>query len=195
MSRKPQAFTVLELVVALALSAMLLVAISNVTRSIRALELRSTGSPIESQTLALNRLLWSDLAQSREVWAMPECVFFNYEGRPPRRGPQSLKAGGVLICYRIVPGGPNRLVRQMLSFETITDVQNDGTARLIDEQTVAFGATGFTVQRVDEGGRTHPLPQRAGPCPAAIAYRLDSKSTDSNSNDEMIQTFNVIRVR
>lgn len=156
-----RAVTLVELVVALSLAALLMMALAGVLSSLSQQRKRVAQSPRGEWSFELKRLIWSDLSQSRQVHFDSEGLKLTIPGNS-REG----ISGPTIINYRLLPWGNNRRRLARLQFSGSNSVPQR-------DQTLVFDIERFAVQRIDHQGLPQPLPRSPGPAPRSLAVEID----------------------
>lgn len=167
--------TLLEIVVALSLAAMLMVALSGVLAGL--VRQRRHAEIVDSREWihALDNVFWNDLAQARSV-ALDEGVLWMVV-------PSSNSSHGdtnELIAYRLNSTGKEQfaLVRAVYSYRpqlasvgfsksnSITAVQP------LEQKTLVWNVSQASFERIDDSGQDQPFPRVLGPAPRGFRYRI-----------------------
>jgi hypothetical protein len=155
----------MEVMIALSLAALLLVAISGVLggliRQGRALD-RESG---QTRLYALTRLFWHDLSQAEYV-AVNEgqlvLVFRN----------------GQIVRYKMVTekSGRSSLIRTVSCLREKRRLgeaaTNLGQLEVISSQTILWDVLVVTFERIDSQGIVQPIPRTLSPCPGSLRYSI-----------------------
>jgi prepilin-type N-terminal cleavage/methylation domain-containing protein len=168
-SKTQRGLTLLEVVVALSLSALILVAIQGVLGSLLRQKKRTSVDVHHTWAYELDRLFWNDLAQANAValnqegllLRLPSHVISRTRHNHPNLAPTCN------VVYRLNPNsdGLNRLVRELY----------DGTATQgnpLVTQTLLWDVRELRFERIDDAGVNQPLPKDFGPTPRAFRYEL-----------------------
>lgn len=154
--------TLLEIVVALSLAAMLMVALSGVLAGL--VRQRRQAEVVDSREWihSLDRIFWNDLAQARSV-ALSDGVLWMVlpnSNSPTNNGFNS-------IAYRLTPTDKER-------FALVRAVYRDPlvASKPMSQKTLAWNVRQASFERVDDSGRDQPFPPSLGPAPRAFRYRL-----------------------
>lgn len=155
-----RAVTLVELVVALSLAALLMMALAGVLSSLSQQRKRVAQSPRGEWSFEVKRMIWADLSQAHQVWLDSEGLKLTIPGN----GREGI-SGPPLINYRVLPWGNNR--------RRLARLQFSGKNSLPDrEQTLVFDVSRFAVERIDNQGVLQPLPRNAGPTPRSLAVEI-----------------------
>jgi type II secretory pathway component PulJ len=153
--------TLLEIVVALSLGSLLLVALSGVSRAMHRQNQSVRFEKLEDVRHELQKLLWNDLSQARAA-SMRDGAFWL---ELPSSAIDS-QGGTQFVSYQIreSKGLPIRLVR--------TEARANATVSQERVQTVLWNLSAIQFERVDAQGVSQPIPQSMGPAPVGIRYAL-----------------------
>lgn len=154
--------TLLEMVVALSLAAMLMVALSGVLAGL--VRQRRQAEVVDSREWihSLDKLFWNDLAQARSV-ALDQGILWMIM-------PSSRPTNGQLneaIAYRLNPTG-NAEFALIRSVYRESRLESD----LIEQKTLVWNVSQATFERIDESGKDQPFPKSLGPAPRGFRYRI-----------------------
>lgn len=170
-SQVSRGVTLLEVLVALALSSLMLVAITGVLKGLMMQKRELVQSTPKSWQFSLNRLLWNDIAQARLIALEP--------------GRFSIWSGsGKEIQYTWSPvtaTSEQPLVRTIIDVDekpTIGKARNGkGSQVAMSSQTVLWGVSTVEFERMDSSGSPQPIPSTYSPAPSAIQYRIGTAGT------------------
>ena len=156
--------TLLEVIVALSLSALMLIALNGVLSGLFRQKKRSTEVQHREWAYELDRVFWNDLAQARGVALNDGVLFMTVPAA------MSLNNGqGTLqsVAYQLIPIGKdhNRLTRSVY-------VGLEQKGKPLMTQTLLWDIRKATFERVDDQGNSQPLPRELGPTPRAFRYQL-----------------------
>ena len=156
--------TLLEVVVALSLSALMLIALNGVLSVLFRQKKHTTEVQYREWAYELERVFWNDLAQARAV-ALNEGVLIM---TVPATAPWNNGQGTVQsVAYQLIPSGKerNRLTRSVY-----LGLEPKGKPAMT--QTLLWDIRRATFERVDDQGNSQPLPRELGPTPRAFRYQL-----------------------
>ncbi len=161
---KRKAMTLLEVVVALSLSALMLIALNGVLSGLVRQKKRTAEVRHREWAYELNRVFWNDLAQARSV-ALNEGVLIMTV--PAARQWNSSQGTVQSVAYQLIPSGKerNRLTRSVY-------LGQEQTGKPAMTQTLLWDIRRATFERVDDQGNSQPLPREMGPTPRAFRYQL-----------------------
>jgi prepilin-type N-terminal cleavage/methylation domain-containing protein len=156
--------TLLEVVVALSLSALMLIALNGVLSGLFRQKKRTAEVQHREWAYELDRVFWNDLAQARGValndggllMAVPAAMQWD-------KGQGSLQS----VAYQLIPTGNKqyRLTRSVY-------LGQQPTGDPVITQTLLWEIRKATFERVDDQGNSQPLPRELGPTPRAFRYQL-----------------------
>ena len=152
--------TLLEIVVALSLAAMLLVALSGVLAGL--VKQRRQAEIVDSREWvhSLDRIFWNDLAQARSVALLDGVLWM--------KAPSSSKANGLgdeSIEYRLDATGKEQ-------FALVRAVYPGNSAQTSQQKTLVWNVARASFERIDDSGRDQPFPTSPGPAPRGFRYRI-----------------------
>ena len=167
--------TLLEVVVALSLSALMLIALNGVLSGLSRQKKRSTEIQHREWAYELDRVFWNDLAQARGValndgvltMTVPAAMHWN-------NGQGTLQS----VAYQLISTSKDhsRLTRSVY-------LGQEPKGKPLMTQTLLWDIRRATFERVDDQGNNQPLPRELGPTPRAFRYQLwvaDDLSPRSN---------------
>jgi type II secretory pathway component PulJ len=159
--------TLLEVVIALSLSALMLISLTGVLSGLSRQRTRVNAVRHSEWAYELDRALWNDLAQARGVSLHQGALTMSIPASQPRTNEIVQSSANQTVVYRIERTGPqgNRLTR------TIYSGLNASGLPLIS-QTLLWNIRNATFERVDDQGTSQPLPKELGPTPRAFRYQL-----------------------
>lgn len=154
--------TLLEIVVALSLASMLLVALSGVLAGL--VRQRRQAEVVDSREWihALDKIFWNDLAQARSV-ALDEGVLWMVVPNSQ----DGIGTGDRAIAYRLNVAGKGQL-----SLVRAVYRQAIAQSELIEYKTLAWNVRQASFERIDDSGRDQPFPKTLGPPPRGFRYRI-----------------------
>ena len=168
---KRKGITLLEVVVALSLSALMLVALNGVLSGLNRQKKRSTLTYYREWGYELDRIFWNDLAQARGVsldqgvltMEIPAGAQIMQNESRDGNSTGTLQA----VVYQLIPSAKdkNRLSRSVYGV-------SGTTSRPLITQTLLWDVRQATFERVDDSGNSQPLPRTIGPAPRAFRYQL-----------------------
>jgi hypothetical protein len=179
-----QGLTLLEVIIAISLSALMLTALIGVLTSLYRQRKQATISHYREWAYELDRVFWNDLAQARGVaLSGGSLTMVAPSSRNWSASQSSSSIGGQLIVYRLESTGKNRskLTRSIYRGNSIG-------GNLLIFQTLLWDVRLAKFERVDDQGNSQPLPAEIGPTPRAFRYQLWI-------NDEEVPHSNQILVR
>lgn len=157
--------TLLEVMIALSLAALLLVSISGLLGGLIRQNKRLDSESSQNRLYTLTRLFWHDLAQAEFVSASEDHIRFVF-------------SQGLLVEYGAVKesSGGSSLKRRIARFSDeyrlgINANQID-MQQTVSEQTVLWDVTGLSFSRLDQQGNDQPIPSTLSPCPKSLRYRI-----------------------
>lgn len=157
--------TLLEVMIALSLAALLLVSISGLLGGLIRQNKRLDSESSQNRLYALTRLFWHDLAQAEFVSANEDRIRFVF-------------SQGLLIEYATVKesSGGNSLKRRIArlndDYRLGVNVNQFDKRQTVSEQTVLWDVTGVSFSRLDQQGNDQPIPATLSPCPKSLRYRI-----------------------
>jgi prepilin-type N-terminal cleavage/methylation domain-containing protein len=156
----PRGITLLEVMVALALGSLLLVALSGVLSGMNRLRNRLAAVRSDEWVYALDRVIWNDLAQARQVGLDQGVLTLLVPNTDQRLGNPALRDASipyVPVSYMVEtqPNGSRALVR-----------------RSLEQRVLVWDVTQASFERIDDQGVDQPLPQSLGPAPRGFHYRI-----------------------
>jgi prepilin-type N-terminal cleavage/methylation domain-containing protein len=154
--------SLIEMLVALSLAALLVTALSGVLKTLSRQAKSGQHASSAPSIQTLNRSLWNDLAQAQGV-ALDKGVLFLVKPHP---NPTNA-VGTLCVSYQIAAWRKDK-------FRLVRSVRNgtDLRARPILEQTMIWDINKANFWRVDDSGVDQPLPVRLGPTPGSFRYTL-----------------------
>ncbi len=159
---KRQGTTLLEMVVALSLASMLLVALSGVLAGL--VRQRRQAEVVDSREWihSLDKIFWNDLAQARSVALDEGVLWMVVPNSQAARG-----NGNEAIAYRLNVAGKGQ-------FSLVRAVYREAIAKseLIEQKTLAWNVRQVSFERIDDSGRDQPFPKTLGPAPRGFRYRI-----------------------
>lgn len=165
---KRSGITLLEVVIALSLSALMLTALGGVLSSMYRQRKHTTILHHREWAYELDRVFWNDLAQARGVSLNRGSLTMIVPASrnwPTSQASQS--GGGQSIVYRLESTGQNR------SKLTRTIYHGKATnSSLLLTQTLLWDIRQAKFERVDDQGISQPLPTEIGPTPRAFRYQF-----------------------
>jgi len=180
------AVTLVEVVVALSLSALLLVALTGVLTGLARQNKASTAIRSGQWHYELDQLFWVDLAQCRGV-ALDKGVLWMV--RPKNKSTKVSTAdtsATQTVAYRLKPdrseqGEPQlfSLVRQIFEGDKLL-------GRPILEQTLVWDVRRASFERIDNAGNEQPIPNLLGPPPRAFRYQLWIGNEERSQSNRII---------
>lgn len=157
--------TLLEVMIALSLAALLLVSISGLLGGLIRQNKRLDSESSQNRLYALTRLFWHDLAQAEFVSANDDRIRFVF-------------SQGLLIEYGTVrePSGDislkRRIARLSDEFRLGINANQFNKQQTVSEQTILWDVTGLSFSRLDLQGDDQPIPPTLSPCPKSLRYRI-----------------------
>lgn len=165
--------TLLELIVALSLAALLVMAISGVLASLQRKEKSISKQDASHWKHELDRLLWDDFSQAESVGLKD--TLLNLSVPTYQLGERKQPA---LVTYQLAktPSQNSRLIRAVF--------REDG--QLVQNQTLLWNVRSCIFERVDDQGADQPIPEKMGPVPRAIHYRIEFEEASQSSINHRI---------
>ena len=154
--------TLLEMVVALSLAAMLMVALSGVlaglVRQRRHAEVVNSREWIHS----LDKIFWNDLAQARSVALDQGVLWMVIPSSHNIRG-----TANKAIAYRLINTGNEQFALVRAVYRESRNA-ND----LLEQRTLVWNVDKASFERIDDSGQDQPFPKSLGPAPRGFRYRV-----------------------
>ena len=154
--------TLLEMVVALSLAAMLMVALSGVLAGLVRQRRQAEVVDAREWIHSLDKIFWNDLAQARNI-ALDEGVLWMIV--PSFRG--SHGAATEAIAYRLKSTDTEQ-------FSLVRAVYREPKAAndLLEQKTLVWNVSQVSFERIDDSGQDQPFPKSLGPAPRGFRYRI-----------------------
>ena len=156
--------TLLEVVVALSLSALLLIALNGVLSGLFRQKKRTTEVQYREWAYEMDRVFWNDLAQARGVALNDGVLLMTVPATRRLDNGQSTEQS---VAYQLLPNSKehNRLTRSVYLGQELN-------GKPLLTQTLLWDVRKATFERVDDQGNSQPLPRELGPTPRAFRYQL-----------------------
>ncbi len=159
-SPQSRGLALIEIVVALSLAALMLVAISSILGGL-VRKNKEASKVVTSEWLhEMDQLLWNDLAQARSVAVSQGRLFLACS--TPRAMANQRETQAVYHLQN--DGYSSKLVR---SFEGPND-----NLKATSSQTIFWNVRQIQFERIDDSGAEQPLPTEPGPTPRTLKYTI-----------------------
>ena len=170
--------TLLEVIVALSLSALMLIALNGVLSGLTRQKKRTSEVQHREWAYELDRVFWNDLAQARGV-ALNEGVLLMTvpASTPTSRGQSSVHA----VAYQLTSANG---VRTRLTRTVYLGQEPKGNPMMT--QSLLWDVQRVTFERVDDQGNSQPLPRELGPTPRAFRYQLWMANESSPRSNQIL---------
>ena len=165
--------TLVELVVALALSSLMLAASSGILAAVHRQNRRLKIDRFVDVQHSFRAALWQDASQASG--AAVQSGMFILEEMSSTIDP---KFGSHVVAYHLVQDKEPRLVRELYR-------HRGRQLDLVSSQVLLWHVHSAVFERLDSSGSAHPFPQSLGPSPSGILYTLEMENDQAAIQGEI----------